>query len=147
MNKGIRCAGLNHQRDLSHSLGMFLERTYKNEPDFREYVKRMTESKFKHNMKKIAYLLPPTQRTIARFINMSGWIKWSSKMLDVYHTLRAEERPVFSSVPANASLIDELSEVTKCINNIEYLCKNNGLSKETVGKCGDNLGCTPKKTG
>jgi hypothetical protein len=139
MNKGIRCAELNHQRDISHSLGMFLERTYKNEPDFREYVKLMTEPKFKYNMKKMAYLLPPTQRTIARFINISGWIKWSSNMLDVHHTLRAEERTVFSFVPANASLIDELSEVTKCINNIEYLCKNNGLSKETVGKCREQI--------
>lgn len=134
MNKGIRCAGLNHQRDISHSLGMFLERTYKNEPDFKNYVKLMTEPKFKYNMKKIAYLLPPTQRTIARFLNISKWVKWSSKMLDNYHDLQAGEQAVFSFVPANASLIDELLEVTKCINRIEDFCKNNGLSKETVDK-------------
>lgn len=135
MNKGVRCSGFNHQRDISHSLGMFLERIYKNEPDFKEYLKRMTEPKFKHNMKKTAYLLPPTQRTVARFINLSGWVKWSSRMLCGYHTLSEQEQAVFSFVPQNASLINELSEVVKCVSQIEYLCKNKGFSKETVEEC------------
>lgn len=135
ISKGVRCSGFAHQRDISHSLGMFLERTYKNEADFQAYLKLMTEPKFKHNMKKIAYLLPPTQRTIARFMNLSGWVKWSSKMLCNYHALSEGERTVFSFVPQNASLIEELSEVVTCVNKIEHLCKNKGLSKQTVSEC------------
>lgn len=135
MNKGVRCAKMIHQHDISHSLGMFLERTYKNKSDFNDYVKLMTESKFKYNMKKIAYLLPPKQRTISRFINLSGWVKWSFKMLDIYHTLNEDEQNVFSFIPANASLIDELSDVLKCVERIEYVCKHKGLSKKTVCEC------------
>lgn len=135
MNKGIRCSGFNQQRDISHSLGMFLERVYKNEADFKAYLKLMTEPKFKYNMKKIAYLLPPTQRTIARFMNLSEWVEWSSKMLCNYHSLSVEERAVFSFVPQNASLIDELTEVVQCVNQIEFLCKHKGFSKETVKAC------------
>ena len=86
-------------------------------------------------MKKIAYLLPPTQRTISRFLNLSDWVKWSTKMLEVYHSLKAHEREVFSFIPANASLIDELSQVTTCISKIEYICKHKGFSKETVCEC------------
>ncbi len=135
MNKGVRCAEMIHQHDISHSLGMYLERTYKKESDFNDYVKLMTQSKFKYNMKKIAYLLPPTQRTISRFINLSGWVKWSYKMLDIYHTLNVNEQKVFSFIPANASLIDELSDVIKCVESIEYICKHKGLSKSTVCEC------------
>lgn len=135
LSKGIKCAGFRHQRDISHSLGMFLERTYKGEPDFMAYCKLMTEPKFKHNMKKVAYLLPPKQRTVARFINMSDWVRWSSNLLRIYYTLSAEEKHIFSFVPSNAALIDELSEVLWCINSMETLCKNNGLSEETVIKC------------
>jgi len=140
MKKGVRCAKLNHQHDISHSLGMYLERTYKEELDFMDYIKLMSEPKVKYNMKKIAYLLPPTQRTIARFINLSGWVKWSSKMLDIYHALRVDEQKVFSFIPANASLINELTEVTRCIERIEYICKHNGLSKETVCECRKEIG-------
>lgn len=135
MEKGVRCAEFNHHRDISHSLGMFLEREYKIETDFVEYLKLMSESKRKHNMKKTAYLLPPTQRTISRFLNLSGWVKWSSKMLEVYHSLNPDEREVFSYIPANASLIDELTQVILCISRIEYICKHKGLSQETIGEC------------
>jgi hypothetical protein len=135
MNKGIRLSGISQHSDISHTLGMYLERRYKNEEDFKAYLKDMTEVKFKLNMKKIAYLLPPTQRTIARFINLTDWVKWSGKMLDVYHTLDAEEKTAFSFVPANASLIEELREVMGCVERIEHLCKYQGLSKESIHRC------------
>lgn len=135
MNKGIRCANFKQQHDISHSLGMFLERTYKNDLEFINYCKLMTEPKFKYNMKKTAYLLPPRQRAIARFMNTNDWIVWSSKILEAYDDLSEEERKVFSFVPANASFIDELMEVQSCINRIEKMCKDNGLSKGTIMKC------------
>lgn len=148
MNKGVRCTGITHHHDISHSLGMYLERAYREQSDFKEFVKLMTDSKYKYNMTKIAYLLPPNQRSIARFMNLSDWVKWSSKMLGVYHTSSADEQKAFSFIPANASLIDEFLDVIKCIESIEYLCKHKGLSKETVCECqklihkhllGDNL--------
>ena len=90
MAKGIRLSGIGHHRDISHSPGMYLERTYKEASDFKAYAKQMADVKVKHNMKKTACLLPPTQRTIARFINLSCWVKWSRKMSGVYHTLSRE---------------------------------------------------------
>jgi hypothetical protein len=135
MAKGIRLSGIAHHRDISHSLGMYLERTYKEASDFKAYVKEMADVKFKHNMKKIACLLPPTQRTIARFINLSGWVKWSCKMLDVYHTLSCEEQSIFSFIPASASLINELPDVVDCAESIESICKHQGFSRESFGQC------------
>ncbi|MFR8355238.1 MAG: hypothetical protein ACLVEJ_05970 [Parabacteroides sp.] len=72
MNKGTRLSGIPHHRDISHTLGMYLERTYKEADDFKAYIKDMANVKFKHNMKKaayLAYLLPNV--IIARFINLS----------------------------------------------------------------------------
>ena len=135
MNKGIRCANFKHQHDISHSLGMFLERTYKNDLEFIDYCKLMTAPKFKYNMTKIAYLLPPKQRTVARFMNMKDWVVWSFKILKAYNGLSDEERKIFSFVPAKAPFIDELMKVQRCINKIEKMCKDKGLSKETGMKC------------
>lgn len=50
-------------------------------------------------------------------------------------TLQDDEQQVFSFIVANALLIDELSDVTKCIRDIEYTCKHKGLSKQTVKMC------------
>ena len=135
LKKGIREAHMNHHRDISHSLGMYLERTYKDEIDFKGYTKSMSDAKAKCSMTHEAYLLPPNQRTIARFINLSSWVKWSEQMLRIYHTLSDKEKSVFSFVPANASLIFELYEVMECIQKIEYICKNEGLSQSSVQEC------------
>lgn len=135
MCKGIRLAGYTHHRDISHSLGMFLERTYKNETDFKEFTKLMSNAQFKHNMKAVAHLLPPTQRTIARFMNLTSWVDWAGKMLAVYHRFSREEKQVFSFIPQHASLVEELKEVMSCITFIENECKHQGLSRQTIDRC------------
>lgn len=135
IKKGVRCAEFNHQLDISHSLGMFLKRVYGKAPDFNNYIKLMTASKFRFGMTNSAYLLPPNQRTVARFLNISGWVRWSSRMLNIYPTLKADHQKVFSYIPTNRLLINELIEVTECVRMIEYLCKNEGLSTKTVDKC------------
>ena len=133
--KGTRLLGVSRHCDISHTLGVCLERTYNKADDFKEYLKSMTAVKFKYNMTKVAYLLPPTQRTVARFINLSCWVKWSSKMLNIYNHLSSEEKEVFSFIPHNASLIEELTEIMTCVGNIEEIFKHQGLSKKTINQC------------
>lgn len=135
MNKGIRLFGVNWHRDISHSLGMYLARTYEKDTEFCAYIKCMNDVKYKYNMTNVAYLLPPSQRSIARFMNFSDWVEWSARMLNNYHTFSFEEKKIFSFVPAYASLIDELSEVMSCIQTIERICKQQGLSKASIRLC------------
>lgn len=142
MRKGITLAGYRRHADITHTLGMFLERTYKNDPEFVEYCKQMSNAQFQHNMKQIAYIMPPRQRTIARFINMEPWTRWSLLTNEVFHTLGKEERKALLFVPGHASLVDELSEVMQCVRYVEDECKSNGLSLSTAGKCIKHLQST-----
>ena len=135
IGKAVRDAGYRHHLDISHSLGMFLERVYKNEPDFQELSKKVSDARFKYNMQEVAFIQPPSQRSIARFINMSKWIEWASRMQYVYHTLRDDIKSIYGFIPQNASLVDELSEVMSCINRIEKDIKNNGISHESAARC------------
>ena len=135
MGKAVRDAGYRHHLDISHSLGMFLERVYKNEPDFQELSKKVSDARLKYNMQEVAFIQPPSQRTIARFINMSKWIEWASRMQYVYHTLRDDIKSIYGFIPQNASLVDELSEVMSCINRMEKDIKNNGISHESAARC------------
>lgn len=139
MNKGIRLFNIPHHRDISHSLGLLLEKTYKEADDFKKYLKKMSTAKAKYSMRSVAYLLPPTQRTIARFINLSNWVEWSRRMLAAYSGFSPEEKKIYSFVPANKALIEELSQVMNCIEYLERECKNEGLSKATVTKCKEQI--------
>ena len=86
-------------------------------------------------MNPVAYLLPPKQRCIARFLNLSQVVDWSDKMLLNYTKLTAEERTIFSFIPIYASFIDELRTVLTCINFIEHEIKHTGFSHRSAKKC------------
>ena len=45
---------------------------------------------------------PPSQRSIARFMNMSKWIDWISRMQYLYHTLRDDIKSIYAFIPHNA---------------------------------------------
>lgn len=135
MVKAIRESGFRHHLDISHSLGMFLERIYKKDPDFQRFSKQVLNARLKYNMQEVAFIQPPQQRTIARFMNMSDWIRWAGSMQVVYHELQTNIKDIYRFVPENSSLIDELTEVMACINKIEKEVKTHGLSKESALRC------------
>ena len=135
ITKGVNLTGLKYHLDITHSLGMLLERTYKSESDFTEFTKQMSQAQFKYNMQKEAYLLPPKQRTIARFINLDNWVKWAERVLINYHNFTTKERQMLAFVPQYASFVNEMSEVMTCVRDIESECKHQGLSKETAKAC------------
>ena len=135
IGKAVRDAGYKHHLDVSHSLGMFLERIYKNEEDFQKLSKKISDARLKYNMQDAAFLQPPSQRSIARFMNMSKWIDWASRMQYVYHTLQDNIKSIYAFIPQNASLVDELSESMNCITKIEKDVKVNGISHESAARC------------
>ena len=100
--KAVRDAGYAHHSDISHTLGMFLERVYKKEADFQELSNNVQLARFKYNMQDVAYGQPPSQRSIARVMNMSKWIDWISRMQYLYHTLRDDIKSIYAFIPHNA---------------------------------------------
>lgn len=135
IRKAVRDAGYNHHLDISHTLGMFLERVYKKDADFQELSKNVQLARLKYNMQDVAYIQPPSQRSIARFMNMSKWIDWLCRMQHVYHTLQDDIKSIYDFVPQNASLVDELSETMDCITKIEKDVKVHGWSYDTRNRC------------
>ncbi len=127
--KAIRDAGYKHHHDISHTLGMFLERVYKNDTDFQELSSNVQIARLKYNMQDVAYVQPPSQRSIARFMNMSKWIDWISRMQYVYHTLQKDIKSIYAFIPQNASLVDELAETMDCITKMKKTSKTTGGRK------------------
>lgn len=111
ISKAVKDLGQTHIRDVSHSLAMFIERKYKNNDSFIAYTKAIAGVKFRENMKPASYLLPPKQRVIARFMNISPYIDWSMQILQHFNLLSEEEQEVFSFIKNHEPIIHELKEV------------------------------------
>lgn len=135
MHKGVEISGYTWHRDISHTLAMYMERTYKNDVEFVEFYKKMAIGVKQFCMKKVAYLQPPSQRTKARFMNISFSIDWADKMLQLFPKFSEYERKVFSYIPQYASFINEIKEMVSCIQFIETEMKYHGLSKKSISIC------------
>lgn len=135
IRKAVRGTGYGHHLDVSHSLGMFLERTYREDPEYTGLSKLVQTARLKYNMQGVAVIQPPSQRSIARFMNLFDWVEWARRMLDVYHNLTGEMKAVYAFIPANASLVSELSETMECYKEIERCLKTKGLSKASAEWC------------
>lgn len=139
IKKAVRIQGVKHIRDVSHTLSMFVEREYKNKESFKAFTKDMANVKFRENMKSTSYLLPPKQRVIARFMNLTACVAWAKKLLQNFERLTGTEQSVYNFLIDHHQIIDELHEVTETINKVSKCLKNNGLSKSTIHECYETI--------
>ncbi|MCD7976198.1 MAG: hypothetical protein LUG51_03220 [Tannerellaceae bacterium] len=129
LKKAIHLLDLPRIADVGHTLALCLENTYKKEADFKEYMKKLSDLRFKALMTPAYYLLPPSQRTIARFMNLNSVIKWSERMLVSVDKL-GQEKETFLFVKEYASLIDELSESFSVVEFINTTLKQQGFNQQ-----------------
>lgn len=135
LSKGIRETGITHHRDISHSIGLILEDAYKGQADFEAFTGNLSNTRVKCHLTDTAFLLPPKQRAIARFMNLFEWVRWGGDMLKAYSTLNEKQQQAFAFVVESRPLIEELTSVMECVRDIERRCKSDGISKETAKLC------------
>ncbi len=134
LSKAIELQDLPHHRDISHTLAVFLKQVYEKDEEFVAFKNLVANTKHLA-LTKFAYLMPPKQRSMARFMNMYPIADWAKKTLQNYPRMNKDEKYYFSFVPRNASLVEELDEVMTTYTDIMKMCKQEGFSSETVAKC------------
>ena len=119
---------LPHHKDIGHTFGLFLEDAYGDDAAFNEFREMMGKVRLKYHLTPKAYLLPPNQRSMARFMNLFNWVDWAVRLLCNFQSLSEEERLAFSFVPAHKDLLMELGCVMECYTYVLQRVKNEGLS-------------------
>ncbi|OAV65218.1 hypothetical protein Barb4_03513 [Bacteroidales bacterium Barb4] len=88
-----------HIHDIGHTTALPVEKLYGDDRHFKAYTKAVAGVKVREVMRETGYLLPPRQRTIARFMNLSQTIK-RSKTCSGFLLPRAQtgSRPLILSI-------------------------------------------------
>ena len=119
---------LPHHRDIGHTFGLFLEEAYDDDKRFNEFRELMRKARLQYHLTDKAFLLPPNQRAMARFMNLFNWVDWAVRLLLNYGQLTEEQKLAFAFVPAHKDLILELAQVMECYTHVMQRVKNEGLS-------------------
>ena len=67
-----------HHREISHTLAVFLKHVYEEDEEF-VYYKNLVGNTKHLALTKHAYLMPPKQRSMARFMNLFPIVDWAKK--------------------------------------------------------------------
>ena len=137
LKKGIKEANLVRLCDIGHEIGKFLEQTYSKNEEYNAFTKAAALVKYKEVMKDAAYLLPPKQRAIARFMNMSGTVSWAIKLLNAFNNLNPTEQQIFNWLKTYKNLLIELENTFNLAHLIMKTIKNKGLSYQNIAECVD----------
>lgn len=135
-NLGRACkdAGIPQHHDISHSFGMYLQRVYEKDPEYKAFSNGISNARnYLHT--EICGILPPAQRSVARFMNEFEKVDWARAVRDNLFLLPPRAKFVFGFVERMGAFIDEMAEVMDWYRHLLKLCKENGLSHKTAGKC------------
>jgi hypothetical protein len=135
LSKSIREKGYVHIRDAGHTVALMIEKVYSKSKELKDYMKSLAAVKAREAMRPASYLLPPAQRSIARFMNLSIFVNWGIKILRASPRLTNEEKQAFSFLEPSRSLLNELGSVFKPVNSILKILKTKGLSEKTISAC------------
>ena len=135
LTKGLKVAVLKRIPDVGHQIAKCVEHIYADQEHFKAFTAAVAAVKFREVMKETSYLLPPKQRTIARFMNLSGIVTWATNILRVFGTLSTKEQETFSFLKDFKQLIKELDNVFEMTNKMLKIIKNKGISYENIAQC------------
>lgn len=117
-----------HHRDVSHTFGNILKDAYGEDAEFKEITTEMGKARLQFHLTDKAYLLPPNQRAISRFLNCFDWVEWGNRILDNYDKLTPEERLAFAFILKHEKLLRNLRHIMDCYKYVMKRIKNEGLS-------------------
>jgi hypothetical protein len=138
IKKGLELAGIEHIYDITHRIAIILRKIYENDDFFVEISKNMAKLRHDCVQTKIAYLIPPKQRTKSRYLNIndtSSWCLNTLKYIQKNNDLDKDEYEKFNWLIRYEDFIKELFEINNAICKIEKILKHNGFSLNTEKIC------------
>lgn len=137
LKKGLKLTNIPHVHDITHKIALFLEKMFKNNVEYLELTKKMSEMRIKYAQTNAAHIIPPKQRVKSRYQNIKTISNWCIKTLKAIENgkIKGELYDKVKWILKYKQFITDLSELNNMICNIEKIFKHNGFSKSTEKEC------------
>lgn len=146
IKKGLELSGILHIHDVTHRIGLIIEKLYGTDAQFADVTAHMSEMRIKLAQTASAPIIPPTQRKKSRYLNIAAISNWATRALRLAEndSLDKIDQPITDGIlwlKEYKSPILEQKEINNAILSISKILKHNGFSKETIAKCNKEMDC------
>ncbi len=153
LRRGLRLAGISHVHDITHRIALSLKHLYADDPIYQDVSRRLASVRRQFGQAVAAHLLPPSQRTKARYHNLRPIVAYSQHILAYLNRPGdpiPQERPfreAMAWITEYQAFFREMDEVTTMVCEVERLVKWHGLSEDTVTQCCQRLSSVSTEKG
>lgn len=130
LKKAARCLDLPYIADISHSIATCLRHSFGQDAAYQEFCKLVASYQAKGVNSELSYLLPPKQRSKARFMNQYHLIAWAAQLMAKYKLLNQKEQAFFQDLAQHQSLIEAMSSCLAVAQKVALWLKKEGYSLE-----------------
>lgn len=129
--------GLTHIEDIGHKFSWFMKQAFEKYPDFKGYTKHLSGLRGKLSLSKFAHLIPPNQRVISRFMNLTPLFNWGCRVLKLLdnNLLKEDEKEKVKFVLQYRTFIMETAHLLSVLNTVQQTLKTEHLSADTKKEC------------
>jgi hypothetical protein len=120
--------------DCTHLWAKTLEKTYKEEADYKAFCLAVIDLRKRLILSKNSFLLPPPLRAKSRFHQIFQYVDWAIKIKQHYHQLDEQQQQNLSFVYKYEPLLREWEGLQKLVKKANKLLKVNGLSYAIIGQ-------------
>lgn len=129
--------GLTHVEDVGHKFSWFIKEVFEKQEKFEGYTKQLSGLRGKLSLTKFAHIIPPNQRIISRFMNLTPLFKWGIKVLKLLNRnkLNEEEIGKVKFVLEYKEFILDMFKLLNIMNKVQKILKTKQMSIITEKKC------------
>jgi len=134
LTSAIKSLNSTHVPDVNHKISLNIKQVFENNTVFKQYTKALSLLRAQKSMSKIARIVPPNQRIMNRFMNLTPLFEWGMKMillLDSNH-LTTEEKTTLSFLETYREFIIDTYKILTKLGNIQNILKSKGFSEITT---------------
>jgi hypothetical protein len=129
--KLLKCT---HIMDINHKFSLIIQSVFETNPVLNDYTKALSLLRAQKSMSKIARIVPPNQRIMSRFMNLTPLFKWGIKMINLLdmNQLTQDAEAALSFLESYREFVFDTYQILVNLGNIQKLLKNKGFSNKTA---------------
>lgn len=130
----FKLLNINHIEDINHKFSWIIQKIFAENEQFVSYTKELSDMRTKLSLTKLARILPPNQRVISRYMNLTPLFEWGVRMIKLLETnlLTDDEKEKLSFLPGYKSFIADTYKLICTLNKIQKIMKKDGFNKKNV---------------
>ena len=135
INKALKLADMAYIHDLTHEMALYLSQLYRKSQDFKAYMQWTAYLRGKLVLSQWAHLMPPGQRSKARFHNIEPLYKWGKMVEKGINTWKKHNKGLykeFKKITEFKLLLWELGALLTVMKKIKKLIASKGIKRSLL---------------